>query len=258
MRVSMRLSFPVLGLLSSFFILSAGLAPRTERGYQAYLANFESNLAKRNTFLFIDSEPGLRDRLRKGEIFVEERRPSTDPPNALIHHYEGAVFIPRLKIDRVLAFLQDYGNHKKYYAPEVIDSKILEHDGNHFRVRMRLLKKKVLTVVLETEHDARYKPAGEKRWESSSRSIKVSEVENPGTAKERQLPPGSGHGFVWHMDSYWRIEESDGGVYVECTSISLSRDIPLGMNRLLRPIIEELPEQSLRLVLENTRKGLAD
>jgi hypothetical protein len=258
MKVFMRLSFFALGLLSSLSALAAGLGPQTERSYQTYLANYESKLAKRNTFLFIDSEEGLRDRVRKGEIFVEERRPSNEPPNALIHHYEGAVFIPNTKLDRVLAFLQDYDNHKKYYAPEVIDSRILEHDGNHFRVRMRLLKKKVLTVVLETEHDVRYQPARDGRWESSSRSTKVSEVENPGSARERQLPPGSGHGFVWHMDSYWRLEEADGGVYVECTSISLSRDIPLGMTRLLRPIIEELPQQSLRLVLRNTRKGLSD
>jgi len=258
MKGFMRLSLLSLGLLLAVPAGAGGLGSQTERSYQNYLSNFESSLEKRKTFLFIDSEEGLRDRVRKGEIFVEEQRPSNEPPNALIHHYEGAVFIPRAKLDRVLAFLQDYGNHKNYYAPEVIDSTILEHDGNHFRVRMRLLKKKVLTVVLETEHDVHYKPAGEKKWESSSRSTRVSEVENPGTAKERQLPPGSGHGFVWHMDSYWRLEEADGGVYLECTSISLSRDIPLGMTRLLRPIIEELPEQSLRLVLKNTRKGLAD
>jgi hypothetical protein len=132
----------------------------------------------------------------------------------------------------------------------------LKREGNDFTIRLRLLKKKILTVVLETEHFARYKQIDAAKWESSSRSTKVSEVDSAGSAKEKQLPPGDGYGFVWHLDSFWRFEEADGGVYVECTSVSLSRDVPFGMARLIRPIIEELPQESITAILRNTRQAL--
>jgi hypothetical protein len=234
----------------------AALKPETERSYQSYITQVAKTLETRRNFLLIDSVPGGRDRIKAGEVFVEERRPATEPPHGLIHHHEGAVFIRGVNMQQVLAVLQDYDNHKHLFKPEVIDSKTVKREGNDFHIRLRLLKKKILTVVLETEHLARYKQIDAGKWESASRSTKVSEVESAGSAKEKQLPPGDGYGFVWHLDSFWRFEEADGGVYVECTSVSLSRDVPFGMARLIRPIIEELPQESITTILRNTRQAL--
>ncbi|NUP93254.1 MAG: hypothetical protein HUU36_10420, partial [Candidatus Omnitrophica bacterium] len=186
-----------------------------------------------DNFLLIDRADGLRQRVRGGELFVEERRPQNEPPHGLIHHYEGAVFIPGVTVSQVLSVVQNYDQHKRYYAPEVMDSKTLSREGNEFLVRLRLLKKKIVTVVLETEHKVRYKQVDPKKWESVSRSVKVSEVEHPGSDREEQNPQGMGNGFVWRLDSFWRFLESDGGVFVECTSVSLSRDIPFGMENQL-------------------------
>jgi len=47
-------------------------------------------------------------------------------------------------------------------------------------------------------------------------------------ANERELPPGTGDGYLWRLYSYWRYEERDGGTWVECEAISLTRDIPRG------------------------------
>ena len=249
----MRLVF---GLLA--FVLPSGAAelkPHTEQAYQKYLSGIKQSLDSRKHFLLIESANGVRQRIRNGEIFIEEKRPRTDPPDGLIHHWEGAVFIPGATLRQVLAGVQNYDQHQKLYAPEVIASKTLGRDGNEFRVRLRLLKKKILTVVLETEHLVAYKEKGPAKWESESRSTKVAEVEKSGTAQEKELPPGTGHGFVWHLDSFWRFLEADGGVYLECTSVSLSRDIPFGMSRIIRPIVDDLPEESLRRLLENTRRA---
>ncbi|MBI3682946.1 MAG: hypothetical protein HY235_21445 [Acidobacteria bacterium] len=236
--------------------MAAELQPATERSYRNYIAQTEKTLAGRAHFLLIDSAAGRRERAGNGEVFVEERRPRQDPPGGLIHHWEGSVFIPAVPLTRVLELVQKYDNHKNVYGPEVMDSQTLEHNGNDFRIRLRLLKKKILTVVLETEHEVRYRPIDATRWESQSHTTRISEVEHPGSPNERLRPPGTGHGFVWRMDTFWRFLEADVGVFVECTSISLSRNIPLGMTRLIRPIIAELPEESLRNVLRQTRDAL--
>jgi hypothetical protein len=242
-------------LMMPALVSGAELKPATEKFYQQYIANVEKKLQERKNFLLVDSSAeDLKSRIKSGEIFVEERRPGQDPPDGIIHHWEGAVFIPSAHVGEVVLMVQNYDNHKNVYTPEVIDSQTLKHDGDDFQIRLRLLKKKVLTVILETAHTVHYKKVNEQSWESVSRSTKINEVDNAGTAKERLMPDGTGHGFVWHLDSFWRFQEADGGVYVECTSVSLSRDIPFGMSRLIRPIISDLPQESLRGVLRNTRK----
>ncbi len=79
---------------------------------------------------------------------------------------------------------------------------------------------------------------------------------NPGEPQERDLPVGDDHGFLWRLNSYWRFYEADGGVYVQCNAISLTRDVPAGLGWLIRPFIENVPRESLNFTLEATRKFL--
>ncbi|MBI3210439.1 MAG: hypothetical protein HYZ37_16265 [Candidatus Solibacter usitatus] len=232
------------------------LKPQTDQFYSSYFDNYERRLQSREHFLLIDAIDGTRQRVRSGELSIREHLASKEPPGGLIHHWDGAVFLPRVAVTEVIAFVQNYDNHKNIYKPEVVDSKLLSREGSDFRIRMRLLKKKILTVVLETEHHVRYRQLDEKRWESISRSTKVAEVDSAGSRKEKELRPGTGHGFLWRTDSLWRFLEADGGVYMECSTISLSRDVPLGLTRIIRPILNDLPEESLRSILTKTRDGL--
>jgi hypothetical protein len=128
--------------------------------------------------------------------------------------------------------------------------------GEEFQVYLRLVKKKVLTVVLDTYHEVHYFQVDATRWYSRSTSTRISEVENAGKADERVLPPGEGHGFLWRLNSYWRFQERDGGVYVECEAISLTRAIPVGLGWMIQPIIRSLPRDSLIHTLEATRSAL--
>ena len=68
--------------------------------------------------------------------------------------------------------------------------------------------------------------------------------------------PGTGNGFLWRLYSYWRFEQRDGGMYVQCEAISLTRDIPVGLGWMVRPFIKSIPEKSLTSTLEDTRRGL--
>lgn len=111
-------------------------------------------------------------------------------------------------------------------------------------------------MVLDTDHDVHYSSVDEGRRCCRSRTTRIAEVEDAGTEKEKVLPPDTGYGFLWRLYSYWRFQERDGGVYVECRAISLTRDIPIGLGWMIEPIIRNLPKESLINTLKATRDAL--
>ena len=196
-------------------------------------------------------------RVQRGEVVCEPvtAKGDIEVPDGLVHDWVGGMFVRDAKLEKVIAMFENYDNAKNIYKPEVIDSKTLERDGNRFKVYMRLLKKQVVTVVLNTTHDVQYVPVDGTRWYSRSYSSRIAEVENAGKPSERELPPGQDHGFLWRLNSYWRFEERDGGVYVECQAVSLTRNVPTGLGWLINPIIRSLPRQSLENTLRSAQKA---
>jgi hypothetical protein len=138
-----------------------------------------------------------------------------------------------------------------------MDSRLLSHEGNDFKIFLRVLKKKIITVVLDTDHDVHYTPLEEKRWFCRSYTTRIAEVEGVDTAKEKVLEPDTGYGFLWRLHSYWKFDEKNGGVTVECRAISLTRDIPMGLGWIIDPIVRNLPQESLIHTLDATRRALA-
>ena len=184
-------------------------------------------------------------------------------PHGLIHDWIGAAFTPGRTVIETLALVQDYNNHKNIYKPEVIDSKLISRDGNDFKIFLRLLKKKIITVVLDTDHDVHYSEVDANRWFLRSFTTRIAEVEDAGTSKERVIEPDTGYGFLWRLYSYWKFDEKSeaagerrAGVSIECRAISLTRDIPYGLGWIIEPIIRNLPQESLVHTLECTRKAL--
>jgi len=84
----------------------------------------------------------------------------------------------------------------------------------------------------------------------------VQEVSNAGDKDEKLEPVGHDHGYVWRMDTVWRFEEKDGGTYVECQAMSLSRDIPTGLGWMVEPFVKSVPKESLTFTLETARNAL--
>jgi len=237
---------------------AAELKPKTLEAFEKYTRATEQRLASSKVFLWTDESPDRLRRAQAGEVVVSPflKQPETSVPSGLIHDWVGAVFIPGATLERTLTFVQDYNHHKDVYKPEVLDSRILSHEGNDFRIYMRLLKKKVITVVLNTDHDVTYTRIDATKWRSVSRATRIAEVENPGKPDEREKPPGTGEGFLWRLNSYWRFAERDGGVWVECEAVSLTRDIPAGLGWLVEPVIRNLPKESLQNTLSATRRVL--
>jgi hypothetical protein len=237
------------------------LKPRTVEAFEDYIRDAETRVQQRikgPAFLWADDSPERSRQIRQGQVMAVSltgKNPQS-VPDGLVHDWIGAVFIPGATLEKTMAMVKDYNHHKKVYKPEVIDSKLLSRSGNDFKIYLRLLKKKVITVVLNTEYDVRYSSIDGTRVHSRSYSTKITEVENAGKGNERELPPGNDHGFLWRLYSYWRFQQRDGGVWMECQAISLTRNVPTGLGWLIEPIIRELPKESLINTLQRARDAL--
>jgi hypothetical protein len=236
------------------------LAPQTLDEFQVYVTRVESNMRERWTgrqpFLWLDENPEARQSVRKGEIVVKPSGNQDGNPvtGGLVHDWMGAMFVPGVRMEQVESIIQDFDGHKKFYS-EVIDSRTLRRDGSTVYGFWRLRKKKVLSVELNAELEVHQDSAGPTRWYTRSTTVRMNEVTNAGTPQEREMPDGQGHGFLWRLNAYWRLEQQADGVFAECHTLSLSRDVPSGLGWIIRPIIRDLPRQSLIDTLKATARA---
>ena len=244
--------------------------PKTMEAFAAYVratdARNSSELREGRAILWIDALPeearnAAYRSLARGELEIEHRNSLSESreipcPDGMIHHWEGLAFIEGARLDEVLKVLEDYNRHSVYYAPEVIRSRIESRDGDHFQVFLRFRRQKVITVVLDTEHDVRYFRDTPGLAHSRSSATHIAEVDNPGKADEREKLREEDNGFLWGMETWWRFEEKDGGVYVQSEVVSLTRDIPAGLGWMIGPFVTSVPKESLAFTLEATRKAV--
>jgi hypothetical protein len=177
-------------------------------------------------------------------------------PGCMIHHWEGLIFVPGAALTDVLDILEDYNRHSEYYAPDVVRSRIDSRDGDHFTVFLRFRRQKVIAVVLNTEHEITYFRDSAVRTHSRSSTTHVAEVDNPGKPNEREKPRDEDNGFLWGMETWWRMEERDNGVYVQSEVVSLTRNIPVGLGWMIGRFVTSVPKESLTFTLEATRKAV--
>jgi hypothetical protein len=102
-----------------------------------------------------------------------------------------------------------------------------------------------------------YTMSGPTRALSQAYSTRIAEVENVDKADEHELPVGKDHGYLWRLDNYWRIEEKDGGTYVQVESVGLSRTIPAIFAWLINPLVRNIPRTILSDLLNATRRAVA-
>jgi hypothetical protein len=238
----------------------ASLTPETANAFDSYVQAAESQMSKdlhARRFLHVDSRPDLKAKLRGAPIRVESAasvkgQPDPGVPGGLLQDWIGTMFIPGASIEQVRNVLQDYSNYKTTYRPEVIDSKELSHRDNQYDIFLRLYEKHILTVVLNAEYHVEYGFLDAKHMYVTSHSTKIAEVEDPDRSYADKRPAANNNGFLWRLNSYWRFEEADGGVYAECEAISLSRDVPLGLGFLLKGFLEKFPKESMLNTLRGT------
>ena len=249
---------------------AAVLQSRTLHAWDTYVQltekRIEAELKAASRFLRIDGmKPAaaakVQSTLKAGNVYAERMKTldaagkEIEVPDGLIHHWYGAIFIPDMKTEPLVRWIQDYDQQSKYFK-EVEKSKLLSRNGDTFRIYLRLTRTKVVTVHYNTEHTAVYRDNGPGRASSRSFSTKIAEIDNAGTASEKEEPVGNDSGYLWRLNSYWRFREQDGGVVVECESLSLSRGIPFGFAWIIGDYLESIPRESLESALTSIREGV--
>ena len=243
------------------------LKPETLAAYNRLIAARDAEFdaeVQHDPFLWVDAqsqakrEEYYRQLRAMGQVI--ERLGQTidgkkyDVPDAMVHRWVGIVFIPGVRVQTVVRLVQDYDHHAKYYAPEVARSKLISRDDGHFLVYLRFHAKHILSVTLDTWMEAWYRTISPTRVVSRSHTTRVQEVDNAGEPDEALLPEGHDRGFLWRMSTYWKFEEKDGGTFVQCESITLTRSIPVALKWIIEPFVTSVPRDSLVALLTHTRK----
>jgi hypothetical protein len=247
--------------LSLYGQLTVKLGPETVREFDKYVLGSETAMQRRwkgeQPFLMMDDSASDRAEVRKGDIFIRQITPKSGLkiPSGIVHDWAAGTFIKGATLEQARNLVVDFDRHKKIY-PEVVDSRLLLNAGSMRRGYHRLMKKKVLTVVLNSEYEVQMHHAGPNRAYTVSHSKKITEIDDPGKKSERELPEGEDHGFLWRLNAYWRFESTPEGVYAECQAISLTRDVPAGLSWIVNPFVQDMPRESLRSTMEATREAL--
>ncbi len=213
-------------------------------------------------FMPPDEQASVRQELDSGSIVVR-RMTGCIPsgvkfhvPHGEIHHWWGAVLIPDVKIQDVMAFVKDYDHQAGRFA-DVEQSRLLKKQDDHFEFFFRLRRTKAfVTVYYNTWQECTYYPKGKGRVWSRSVATKICELADPGTPDEREKSPADDRGYLSRLVSWWRFEQTGKGVIVECESASLSRDIPWIVTMIpgVTSYIRATPRESLESVLSTIRQ----
>jgi hypothetical protein len=252
---------------------AAELKQKTTAAFDRYVAATEARFANElrpdGNFLYIDAlknddKQKAYDQLRQGEILIEKletKAPGVsadDVPDGMVHHWVGLIFIPGATLQQTLPVVKDYDRRAELYKPDVIASRTTWHHGDDYKMFLRLHQKKFTTVVFNTDYDVHWGTVSATKVYSNSISTRIAEVKDPDKPDGPELPPGTGHGYLWRLNTYWRFEEKDGGVYLQCEALSLTRDMPYGMGWLLKPLVTAIPKASLNRALGQTRKVILE
>jgi len=272
LRIVLALTFVCFASNAEAAAAAARLQPKTIQDWETYAQATEkrinSELVAGKAFLSLDFKPQeererIRRTLRSGSVYVEKRETKDargkeiKVDDGMIHHWYGGIFIPNVTLGTLKRWIQNYDRHADYFE-EVEKSRLITRNGEDFKIFLRLVRKKVVTVRYNTEHTALYRDHSPTRLSSRSIATKIAEIADAGTASEKEKTSADDSGFLWRLNSYWRFEEIDGGVLVECESISLSRGIPFGLGWIVGPFVESVPKESLDQMLVAIRDGVTN
>jgi hypothetical protein len=251
-------------LIPGSVCLGVDLKKETAEAFDRYIASTEAKMQPHwsgEHFLWFDDSPEIRLRLLAGTVAVQpvEGNGVVTLPGGIIQDWIGAVFVPKTTLQETLKVVQDYPQHAEIYKPDITKVQVLSHNGDDFLVRTRIVNGKFfISDVLDIENAIHFVALDSKRAYSRSASQRVVEIANAGKHNERELPAGHDRGFMWRVNGYWFFEESDGGVFITCEYVTLTREIPFLVVKVLGPMLEGLPTEGLKNSLEQTRKAIVN
>lgn len=248
-------------------VRAAELKPETLRAWERYIELTEqriaSELASSDGFLARDSlaDADARKVLTPNRVFIRKLRTRNiegkklSIPKGMVHHWLGSILIPNVELSDVVSWVQDCENFEKY-VKEVEGATLLYHEGDDYRFNLRIRAKRVTTVYYNTEHAVHYEHHGPGKSSSKTEATRIVQIDEAGTANEREKPEGKDSGYLWRWNSYWRFKQEGSGVVVECETVSLSRSVPNVFWWFVKPFISSVPKESLQSTLVSLGEGV--
>jgi len=257
------LPFLIAAFLFALPANAASLKPETVSAWDNYLDRAQADLQRRTQpggcFLWTMESADRAERVHAGELVVAPA-PGPNPknvPGGLIHHWIGAMFIPNRTIEQIVSVTRNYDRYKDYYQPSVIESKTVTSGDTNDEFSMRIMNKAMfLKIALDADYRATYVRVDENRVYSISRTTRLQEIDEYGEAREHAIPEGEGLGYIWKLFSVARLEQRDGGVYVELEGMALSREIPRAARFFVDPMVRRVSRNSMLVSLRETREAL--
>jgi len=183
------------------------------------------------------TEASLPHHERDAPLSEPEGR-TIDVDGATIHEWRGSILVRGITVNQLIDALLSPGVKQE----DVAESRLLERRGDALRIYLKLVRRAIVTVTYDSEHDVRYdrrSPAF-----ATSRSV----------ATHIAQTSGSDRGFLWRLNSYWRYRQVGNDVQVDVVSLSLSRDIPWVVRPMAGPIIDRIGRESMNRTLETVRR----
>jgi hypothetical protein len=245
---------------SAVLAAAAELRQETISAWNSYVQQVQSTLAARGTggtpFLWVDESPDRRQSVLSGEMLAYPQVLHS-VPHGLIHHWIGAMFIPGATLEDVRRVLGDYKRYPDFYRPMVVSSKLIERTDDYERATLIMTQKAFsVTAAAQVEEEVHVTALDANRIYVVSHSVHVQEIENYGGANEHLFSEGQGPGYVWRTMGITRVEQRDGGAYVEVEMIDLSRNIPAVFRWIAKPLTQKVSRGIVLEVLKDTEAAV--
>ncbi len=254
----------VLLISVAFGIRAAAPKPETIAAFDRYVKITEDGFAQHQgpeSFLWVDGHPKEKSLVWLGQSAVIpmqtlDQGKEIEIPDGAIQHWLGAIFVENANanVENARGLLLNFAGYKDFFRQQIIESKLNKHEGDQYDFFLRFYKKQVSTVMLNVNETAKYTLIDPVRWSVACHSTHVGEVEHPKDKKKRdqERSPEEAAGYLWRFNFYFRVQQSDNGMYIELEVITLAREEggKLSPGRFLNGF-QSFPNDLTQAILEN-------
>jgi hypothetical protein len=260
-EVKIRAAFSILLLILGVARSDAAEPkPVTLQAWDAYVQavnlNTDERAAGRKPFLWLDESQDRIQRVRSGEMLVANFDPNK-VIYGLIHHWIGAMFLPNVRLDQVMNVLDNYDRYTDVYKAFVVKSAVLRRTGDDETVRLLMVQRAFsVTAAVNVDNEIHITRLDANKICIASTAVRVQEIADYGQPSEHPFSDDRRPGYVWRTVGVTRLEQRDGGVYVEMETVALSRGIPFAFRLLIKPLTDKLPRKIMFETLKDTRDAV--
>ena len=208
---------------------AASLAPETNTAFERYLQAAEAAMDQRSgaRFLSFEQDPKQKTIIWLGQTVIEPKSvdPPIDVPGGLVQDFIGTLYLEGATLERVRDMILNFADYKVFFRQQIIESRLARRDRDRFEGMLRLYKRQVTPIVLNTQFTAVFKSIDAQHAAIAIRSTHIGEAAHPGKKKtyDQERPDDDREGYLWRLNLYWRLARADNGVYAELELISLAR-----------------------------------